>query len=79
MLAALNKDKEPLEELHEAVKIVDGVLAAQIALALPKTAAYFYDDFLGGISQALLCSTHFKDHEVSFFIRSCITHRRSWQ
>jgi len=59
----LNKGREPLEELKTVIKVVDDVLAGA-SFKDPKTAEYFYGDFLGGVSKAALKTYHFKEKEV---------------
>jgi hypothetical protein len=60
----LNKNREPLEEFKEAIKVVDDVLAGA-SFKDPKTAEYFYGDFLGGIVKGSLKTYHFKEKEVT--------------
>lgn len=63
MTSELNKSHEPLEELAKAVNVVDDVLQG-VSFKDPKSAEYFYGDFLGGVSKAALKTYHFKEREV---------------
>ncbi len=65
LIRDLNLDKEPIEDLKLAVKLLDQVLTRESVFQDPKASAYFYDDFLGGISKSALKSFRFKNKEVS--------------
>ena len=64
LITDLNKDREPVEDLKSAIKILDLVLTKEASFQDTKASAYFYDDFLGGISKAALKCFRFKNKEV---------------
>ncbi len=69
--AELNRDHEPLEDLKQVVKFADDVLKGA-TFKDAKAAAYFYDDFLGGVSKAALKTYRFRDKEVLLQVLSRI-------
>ena len=67
IVADLNKNKEPFEEMASVVKLVGQVLSREATFQDKKASQLFYDEFLGGISKASLNEANFKNKDVSHF------------
>lgn len=67
IVADLNKNKEPLDDMISVVKIVGQVLSKEATFQDKKASQFFYDEFLGGISKACLNEGSFKNKDVSYF------------
>lgn len=65
VILELNKDKEPFNDLTEVEKLICQVTSGEAKFVDNRAAFLFYDDFLGGISKAILQSFHFKNKEVN--------------
>lgn len=64
LIADFNKDREPLEEMKQAINYLDCIIKGEASFKDTRATQYFYDEFLGGISKAALESFHFKNKEV---------------
>jgi hypothetical protein len=69
IVADLNKNKEPLDEMLSVVKLVEQVLSREVAFQDKKASQFFYDEFLGSISKAALNEGSFKNKEVSHSLK----------
>ena len=68
VIAELKRDKEPLDAMKDAIKIVDQVLDQKATFPDPNTSHYFYTDFLGEIARLALKSNYYKNKDVILLV-----------